>query len=120
MSHFGEFYDVITGTHIRDPARADDGELYDFTTLTEWFASREADGLPIISPRTLDPMGRTLTRDADALARLSLVMQDLALNESGVPVKNLKELRAVFDALGPLGDVLNTILEGWKVRDRQA
>ena len=120
MSHFGEFYDVLTGTHIRDPARAEDGEIYDFTTLSEWFDSREADGLPIISPRTLAPMGRTLTRDAEALARLDLVMGDLALNVPGVSVKTLKVLRAVFDALGPLGDLLNTILDGWKVRDRHA
>jgi hypothetical protein len=120
MSHFGEFYDVITGTHIRDPARAEDGELYDFTTATEWFDAREAEGLPIISPRTLAPMGRTLTRDIEALARLSVVMQDLLLNVAGVYVKTLKELRAVFDALDSLGDLLITLLKGWKVRDCHA
>ena len=116
MSHFGEFFDILTGTHIRDPARAADGELYDFTTLSEWFDSREAEGLPIISPRTLEPMGRTLTRDATALARLSLVLEDLALSDPGLFIKTLKVLRAIFDILDPLGDLLNAVLRGFKVR----
>ena len=117
MSDVGEFYDVLTGTRIRDPARAADGRLYDFSSLTEWFNMREAAGQPIISPRTLEPMVRTLTRDAEARAQLAALLEDLALNDPGTFVKTLAVLRAVFDALDPLGDLLNSVLAKWKVRD---
>ena len=114
MSEAGEFLDILTGCRIRDPARAADGHLYDFTSLTEYFAAREAAGLPIVSPRTSAQMARTLARDADARARLADLLEDMAMHDPGTHVKTLAALRSVFNLLDELGDMLSTLLNGWK------
>ena len=111
-----EFFDILTAFRIRDPARAADGYLYDHASLTAWFEALDAAGLPIVSPRTSQPMERTLVRDAEAREELLLFLEDLALNNPGVTVKTLAVLRVVFDVLDRLENLLNAVLEGWKVR----
>ena len=118
MSAADEFLDILTGLRIQDPVRAADGHLYDRNSITDWIERLVAAGLPIVSPRPPShPMERTLVGDASARERLNQLIRDLELNDPGSPlIKTLKALRAAFDVLDPLEDVLNTVLDGWKVR----
>ena len=118
MSAADEFLDILTGLRIQDPVRAADGHLYDRNSITDWIERLVAAGLPIVSPLPPShPMERTLVGDASARERLNQLLRDLELNDPGSPlIKTLKALRAAFDVLDPLEDVLNTVLDGWKVR----
>ena len=117
MSVPDQFLDFLTGLRIRDPVRAADGHLYDRATISEWFETLEAAGRPIVSPRPPShAMARTLIVDAVASGELNQLLEDLALNDPGAFIKTLAVLRALFDVLDPLGDFLNSVLEGFKVR----
>ena len=111
--------DPITGALILDPVVAADGHAYDRSSITEYIASCTARGEPLVSPEDrTTPMGSELKpAPAYLVAELKQLHEDAKLSPAQTgsqQCKSLEALKALFDVLDPLGDLLATTLDGWQ------
>jgi len=105
--------DVITGSStIKEPVIAEDGRLYERASLLAWFAAREEEGLPICSPAD---QGMSMGKGLKECTEVPPSMASEAEAGAQGSLAHLGGLRAIFDLLLPLPDLLATTLDGWVV-----
>eukprot|EP00966_Prymnesium_polylepis_P164431 3801675-Prymnesium_polylepis.1 len=113
-----QLLDPLTGALIDDLVLAADGRAYDRRSLNDFIADRAALGLPLVSPHDMTtPMGSALTpAPAELVAELRQLHEDAELAPAGgqTTFKSLETLKALFDVLDPLGDLLARTLEEWQ------
>ena len=51
---------ILTGEVMTDPVIAEDGRTYEKESILEYFRSRDHNRLPIVSPWTREPSGKSL------------------------------------------------------------
>eukprot|EP00952_Eustigmatos_sp_NYUAD-ZCMA_P011200 45599-Eustigmatos_ZCMA.PRE.1 len=65
-----ELLNVFSYEMIEEPVMAEDGRVYDESSIKDWFSSLQAQGRELVSPHTKKPMGGLLRRDPHAAHRL--------------------------------------------------
>ena len=69
------FVDPMTHQPFDDPVVAEDGHTYSRQSILDWFATCEERRVPITSPLTTKPMGKTLRENLDMKAALDEYLQ---------------------------------------------
>jgi hypothetical protein len=121
-----ELVDALTGDLLVEPVRAEDGHVYGRRALQAFFDDRRREGAPVVSPQDMTtPMGTTTDVAPPEVAKaLEQLLADAALARAPAApkqdFKTLRELRALFDVLDPLGDLLAKTLDGLQARPRRA
>ena len=110
----------ISRSIMVDPVTAEDGRNYERKNVEMWIVNCQANGGPVVSPLTRRPMGPGLTPHRELRAQIGSFLDGLAAPRASVeesvdePIKSVGSLNEIFQELDKLGDILQSVLDGWE------
>ena len=102
-----------------DPVTAADGRVYERKHIEMWIDHCGANGGPVVSPLTRNPMGTALTPNPELRAEIGSFLDELdassaaPLGESA-DVESVRSLNEIFHVMDHLQDILHQVLHGWE------
>ena len=121
---------ILTGEIMTDPVIAEDGRTYERESILTYFKSRDHNRLPIVSPWTREPMGKSLKPNIDFKRAIDQFHDHNKIPEKSlftepaqklvgeskmdeVTLASLSDLSKYFECLDPCREVLSSTLDGW-------
>ena len=119
---------ILTGEVMTDPVIAEDGRTYEKESILEYFRSRDHNRLPIVSPWTREPIGKSLKPNIDFKRAIDQFHDHNKISEKSsteppqklvgdkideATLASLSDLSKYFECLDPCREVLSSTLDGW-------